>query len=502
MSYNGTHHVVRFRNSEMWHFAGNQKGGIFYRRFRQSGKWEDPIPLISNVKEDFSVKLDESDHLHLICCSEKGEILYLFYNGTNWTRQVLSTFEPIRYTIRYPVVIPVNHKIHVLFAMGTTFNTGYWSLYHYYWDESSWHSKEITKLTAGYRLSPFYVDLSEKHIHLVYRGLSINQYQIFHCRYHMEHGIWSTPENVTQSITDCNMPCLLIRDDILHLTWTTLSKTDLVVKYKNRPVYSLARTEWSAELQLNDLGSNAAFPRLIWAEGRLWCVWFQADHLVGCNSTDAGKVWSPPVVLPEYDKSQYQYIYYSTNLPREKQTFQLQWVLGSIDESILLPIVSSYMDLPEPRPAVIPSMGWEEQVTDSRIDKKDTKKNGKETEEDDKMDYKKIEVETAEKDVEKDNKKTEEVTADNGEIKTPSLEDILLNEFDRQEEFHYSVITKLEEQCNTNNTILEEVRQTLALVRQNNEMLQTLKKDVEHVKQDTRFLKTRGFFQRLFQKES
>ena len=497
--YNGTHHVIQFKSGEIWDFYAKQNVGISYRRLDKNGIWEKPSVLVSNTQEDFSVKIDNMDHLHLICCSVNGELLYFLYNGMNWNKQTLSRCDPVRYTIRYPMVILIKNKIHILFARGAAFSTGYWSLYHYYWDDIVWHSKEITRLTAGYRLSPFYADLSEKYIHLVYRGLATHQYEIFYCRYHLEHGIWSTPENVTRGTADCNMPFLLIRDDLLHLTWVTLSKTNLIVKYKNKSVRGLGRVEWSHPLQLNSEGSNASFPRLIWVEGKLWCIWYQSDNLIGCSS-EKGENWSSPINIAGFEKTSFHNIHYSSNQIREKQLLQVQWILGNVEESLSIPVAGSLMNLPEYRPAP-PTAGLE---TNSSVESERNRETIKEsvTETAGEITGEQIGIECIKKTVTSPEKVKEEFsrrrTAYDG---SPSLETMLFTEFDRQEEFHYSVITKLEEQSKLDDSASKDIRQALALVKQNNEMLQVLKKDVEQIKQDIQQLKSKGWFQRLFNKE-
>jgi uncharacterized protein YqgC (DUF456 family) len=370
-----------------------------------------------------------------------------------------------------------------------------WTLYHYYWDEHIWHSKEITRLTAGYRLSPFYADMSDKYIHLVYRGLATHQYQIFYCRYHLEHAIWSSPENVTQEAADCNMPSLLIKDDLLHLTWVTLSKTDLIVKYKYKPIRSLGKVEWSQPVQLNREGSNASFPRLIWAEGKLWCLWYQADNLFGASSSK-GENWSEPSSLPEFERTNFHNIHYSTNQSREKEIFQLQWILGNLDKTFSLPIVGPLMELPEYSPAP-PATLWED---NKNIEVTNGKESVNETIKESLMEASK---ESAKDPIESDSQNIrEKAPRRNASAGAHSLESILFTEFDRQEEFHYSVITKLEEQAKLDESILKELSQALMFAKQNYETLQALKNEVELIKQDVRQLKKRGWFNRMFHNES
>ncbi|MGI6140851.1 MAG: hypothetical protein ACOYEH_03825 [Caldicoprobacterales bacterium] len=498
---NGTHHVIRFSSGEIWYFSFSPNRGIMVQQLDRNSTWKQSYELISNAQEDFSVSIDNQDRLHLICFSKKGELQYLLYNDTGWSKQVLSVYKPTRYTIRYPVVIPIKNRIHILFAIGKAFNTGYWSLQHYYWDETSWHSTEITKVTAGYRLSPFYVDMSDKHIHLVYRGLTTNRYQIFYSRYHLDHGIWSTPENVTYDSIDCNMPSILIRDDLLHLAWTSLSKNDLVVKYKNRTVRSLGKMDWSPEIQLNNPGSTATLPRLIWLEEKIWCIWYQNDTLYCSSSEDRGLKWSTPAELQTRYGTSFQYIHYSTNHPRDKRLFQLQWILGNVEETLSLPLVESYMDLPEYIPNA-PATDWHEDIIRPSIDQTDDSPKAESV--DNHVDVKETSAIEPPAPTEK-NRTVPNVRAALESRTMPgipgahqSLENILLNEFERQEEFNYSLITKLDEHSRIGSSVLEDSRQIITLLKENKEMLQALKKDMEQVKQDTRQLKARGLLRRLF----
>jgi hypothetical protein len=452
---NGTHSIVRFGNGELWHFYSVKNKGIFFRRLGLYGKWEEPVDLLLNTQEDFSIRIDSMDHLHLICRSVKGEMLYMHFNGRVWSRQALSQFDPVRYVIRYPVILPIKNQIHVLFAVGTAFNTGFWSLYHYYWNGTEWHSTEITKLTAGYRLSPFYTDLSDKYIHLVYRGLSSNKFQIFYCRYHLEHNIWSIPDNVTQSTVDCNTPSILIWNDRLHLVWTSITKNDLMVKYKSKAIRTQNKTDWSPEADLSKPGSNASLPNLVWADGKLWCIWSQTDTLFGCYSNDGGTTWSQQETIIG-GEGNYHRIHYSTNSPQEKETIQLQWILGNTDETLFLPVVSKYIQLPEynaePLKAKADSLSKGSQFG---VQTKDAQ-----------------------------NK--------------PSLENALFAELDKQEEYNNIVLSKLEEQSRLDEAILAETRETIALLRVNAEKLHVLLTGMEQIKNDIKLLQSKGLLSRLF----
>ena len=496
----GIHPIVRFRNGELWHFYSTRDQGIFFRRLGGNGVWEEPIELLRNTQDDFSVRIDSQDHLHLICRSDKGEILYLYYNGKVWSRQVLSSYDPARYVIRYPIILPIKNQIHVLFAIGTSFNTGFWSLYHYYWDEKAWHSAEITRFTAGYRLSPFTIDLSEKHIHLVYRGLATNTYQIFHCRYYLEHGIWSTPENVTHSTTDCNMPSILIRNDKLHLIWTSLIKNDLTVKYKSKAIRIQNKAEWSRETDLSKPGSNTAFPHLIWVEDKLWCVWCQTDNLYGCHSEDDGMTWNEPEKINSNGIGSFHHIHYSTNHVREKEIFQFQWILGNVEERFFLPVAGEYMEPPK-YAAGPPLSDWE---PGADFLSKKGQRNGFFPEMQNKSAGKARTYETGwpVQPVAPEEFTGDAIPEESRFDPQPSLEKALLREFDKQEEYNDTILGKLEEQSRLDDIILEETREIISLLKENTEKLQNLMQDMEQIKKDLKLLQSKRLFDRLFRNGS
>jgi len=473
---NGIHYVVRFRNNEMWHFNSIKSRGIFLRRMGANGLREESTNLIPNTHEDFSVKIDNLDHLHLVCRTAKGEIQYMFYDGSGWSKQVLSRYDPVRYVVRYPIIIPINDNIHVIFAIGTTFNTGFWSLYHYYWNGHTWHSTEITKLTAGFRLSPFYLDISDKHIHLVYRGLESNKYQIYYCRYHLEHGIWSTPENVTNSTTDCNMPSLLIRNDKLHLTWTSLTKNDLTVKYKSKPIRNLGKVDWSDEIDLSNPGSNAALPRLLWVDDKLWCIWNQADTLYGCYSKDEGVSWSTPEDIDRVGSGSFHHINYCTNKTSEKQVLHLQWILGNVDHTLILPVVTDFIELPKYVPES-KTADWDPSPPFAESDFR----------------WGLLSVDKKAK------KPMNSTPADINKYRTrpQSVSDTLLNEIDQQEGYNDIILSKLEEQAKLDDIILTETREIIALLKENTEKLQALLQDMEELRNEIK-PQTRGLLTRLF----
>ena len=151
-----------------------------------------------------------------------------------------------------------------------------------------------------------------------------------------------------------------------------------------------------------------------------------------------------------------------------------------MNETLSLPLVGQYMDLPKYNPT-IPTKGWKGEVDMAKY----TATNSS-------LGSKVAPAPTKSKTV----PTTRTTSAVPGAPQ--SLENILLNEFDRQEEFHYSLISKLDELSKASTSTFEAYSQIKASLAENKEMLQTLKEDMEQVKQDMKQLNSRGLLQRIF----
>ena len=82
------------------------------------------------------------------------------------------------------------------------------------------------------------------------------------------------------------------------------------------------------------------------------------------------------------------------------------------------------------------------------------------------------------------------------------LENILLDEFDRQEELYHSLISKMDESSELGRRIIDENKQIMVCIRENTEMLQSLKEDMEQIKQYAKQLKSEGLLRRFFYRGS
>lgn len=339
-------HVVRFKNGDIWHFFSQKGRGIYLRCMKKNGDWGNAIDLVPNAKGHFSVTIDCRDHLHLIYQGYDGEIVYMEHNGNRWNKQLLHRFEPSSYEVQFPTIIAFNQQVHAIFAIGTIPSDEMWSLYHCYNKGNGWIKGEIITYKNGKQPCPFYLDHDRQSLHLVYRSLYQDQYRLYYCYFDGLRGRWSIPESLSRNISDFNTPSILVKNDRLHLAWTSINNSNLQVMYRNWPINPYFKVGPERERLLSDRESNCSDPMLFWMDDRLWCMWYQNSDIYCCSSPDGGATWDAAKPLGWSHINSCYCIKYSSNHPQDHSLLKMHRTLASLDDGfkILIPATGSLFD--------------------------------------------------------------------------------------------------------------------------------------------------------------
>lgn len=333
--------LIKLSSNVLWRFWHTRNKGIQYRILEEDQDWSTEQSLAPEAMEDFSVGVDDKDHIHLIYQTKKGEIRYMRHNGSTWGSQVLSTFEPSKHIIRYPTILAANQKIHVIFAMGTAFNVGLWSLFHYYWNGNAWSQFEICRFTGGKHIGSFQIDTYDGDIHLCYRGMDDQHFQIYYTRFTEDYSIWSTPENISNSQEDCAYPSLLADNEgNIHFCWSALADANMHVYYCKKSLFSLRTSSQKAEM-ISDGFSNCIYPILTITNHRLWALWVQNNQIRGASWYKEGNHWGSPEMIHEIgNRNVYLYRYLTK---KEDEISRLKTLCLFADDDI-----PSLIALPDP----------------------------------------------------------------------------------------------------------------------------------------------------------
>lgn len=307
-------YIIKFKNGDTWHFYSKDKEGIFYRNMKGDGIWSTGIGLVQSAQKDFSLCIDEADNLHLIYLSYSGEIIYMVYNGIAWLKRMLFHFDPSKYIIKYPYITIFDSSINIILVIGNNANTGFWSIYHYYYNGNKWINRRIAKLVSGEVIHPYSIDIQDGCIYLVYRNFKDSRYQIYYTELKLKSNDWTVPINISDDFNGCSMPSILVKDELVHVVWISTYTKNTAIKYKNKIIWKDDGDKWEKEATISKYNENCSHPIILWTNEYLYCIWQQNDALYFTYSMNKGESWCLPKILDWPYSSHYELIGFYTGV--------------------------------------------------------------------------------------------------------------------------------------------------------------------------------------------
>lgn len=289
-------HIVLHNGMKSQRFIYKQSS-ILYRTLNPDGRWSDETRLLENASGDYSIDIDSSGNLNLLCLNKAGELLHIVYNGTHWYSKVLAAFKGGKYRPKHLKILCWGKYMHVFFALCAEKNPRLYSIQHNFWDGSKWKNFKVIRVMGEGSIYPFYAGHDQTGtVHLVCRAPRPGLHQLFYCRFSVEYTLWSNPEGVT-AITgvDSHYYALTDNRDALHLVWNEPLNNAIRIKYLQRTGISRPRGLWRNVFLISDHGADNRQPLLYVVGTTQWVVWVYKGTLFGCFSYDGGKNWTKPL---------------------------------------------------------------------------------------------------------------------------------------------------------------------------------------------------------------
>lgn len=340
MAFSENDILLKTSSNVLWHFFYIRGEGLKYRIHPEHGDWSAAEVIAKEVLKDFTLHIDYKDKLHLIYQTRNGELRYMRFNGHEWSNQVLTSYDPSEYMIRYPSIAVMEKKVHVVFAINTILNCGVWVLYHYYWNGEIWNTYEICTINGEKHISPFQIDITNSNLHLCYRTYNEQHGRIYYTSFAEDQNGWSTPDIITAGSQDYNFPTILAySDSYIHFAFTSLIHSNLHVQYVKKSTHQKRNIQMKEQV-LSVSNSNCTYPIIMSIEKKLWILWLQNEQIMGAYSENSGDSWNSPKIIDSNDKKQIHLYAYFTNRRQEKDYFKSTYIFGVIQPNLSILIVN------------------------------------------------------------------------------------------------------------------------------------------------------------------
>ncbi len=252
------------------------------------------VKVLENVS-NYSVAIDDNDEMiHLVAILESGDLKYCIYKDNEWDWRYLSKYDPKSYQFKNLMMFMVDDNIHILMAISNVTHFGLWILKHHYWDQKNWISKKVCNIITEKYDIPFQADIdNQNNIHVVFRTLCGNTYQIFYSRYSNIYRFWSQPVNISDTENNHSHPFIFCdNQNKVHITWCRSYKNDLAIYYLSNDKIDSLKNNWKKPVKLTVEGINGIQPLIYQVDQYLQIIWKQNNHIfVTKNFYLSGETW-------------------------------------------------------------------------------------------------------------------------------------------------------------------------------------------------------------------
>jgi hypothetical protein len=212
----------------LWHIHKDNNCMVTYQRYNNDGTIDLPLRISGHVVADFSVDIDDKGTPHIFFFTMKGELFYGYMNKDIWDIQLLSTFDPLKYTIFCPDLIINSNNIHLFFIIKDYQNNTH-NILHHYWNNAQWKINKVTELNPIVKNQ---VKLnakidSEKNLHLIYNtGKIQGYYQLHYIKHNHRLNLWGSPIEVTNRLNNyLDWDLAIDNNNNANIAW--IAKTDV-----------------------------------------------------------------------------------------------------------------------------------------------------------------------------------------------------------------------------------------------------------------------------------
>ncbi len=111
------HYIFKKTSGNTWHIFYSEKYGLCYRVLEANNSWSSPSVLAKDVYPDYHADIDEKNYIHLVYQDNKGNLNYLWHDGTAQTNiNILRSKIPYTYK-KHVTIIPREAGAEVMFVV-------------------------------------------------------------------------------------------------------------------------------------------------------------------------------------------------------------------------------------------------------------------------------------------------------------------------------------------------------------------------------------------------
>lgn len=286
-------HLVINSKDESTFFQLGNGGEIKYTFLNNSYEPIETLTLFDDNVLKYSIDIDKNNRIHLISLMKSGDLNYSIYSQNNWSNSIIARFD-FRSNIYSDIDILVEEdSINIIYAYANLINSKLWTIQHVVGNNQNWNQYNITKFVSDRISTPFIVDKdSFGTIHLLYRSMEGDNFQIYHLFYNSFTQKWNpVPQRLATSNTSIVSPYIFVDSkDNIHGLWLEEIDKNYIIKYSKLTSKGDEKYIWN-QTKIPYIKNCNNTPIIFEEKGVLKIIYSKINSIGYIYSLDSGNTW-------------------------------------------------------------------------------------------------------------------------------------------------------------------------------------------------------------------
>lgn len=326
-------HLAQKDNNLFYVFSLNKDQSLHYRIYKDHATVIETNILAQSIL-DFTVTVDQKDHIHMICVDHEGNLLYYIHQNDSWNSKTISKFDIKSNIYRYFLLFVQNGYTHIIYNKTNLLTPMLSSIEHIYWNQNGINKSIVANYIHGRYPSPHQISMdSTKNLHLLYKVHHKMNHQLYYTKFNVLTKKWTTAELVTSLSEDNSHPYIFVdRMDNIHMAWCSIDQNNFILKYKYKPKAINGKSNWSHTQILSNRNSNTLSPIILQEDDIIKILCKQNNQIIEILSKDFGCNWELKSDILSSNSS-IEIIKFFSNRKINDQ-FLMQDIYGIIDDNL------------------------------------------------------------------------------------------------------------------------------------------------------------------------
>ena len=256
--------------------------------------------------------IDENDSIYGLINSKRGSLIYIYSNDQYLIKTNILSFNGRKNSVKFPYIKKFPHNIiHVFFYLVNVSKTNYCTLFHFYYDGTTWYKSTISTLNY-FLLTNFSVSW-DKDIPTVFFLKKFNNCsEIFLSTFNLVDKKWTEAIPITMTKREkVYLSILKTTNKQYHITFAENNNNKYYCMYFNEAADNISVLNHQY-IHLNKK-TICSFPNLLVKNSTLYLQWIEGTVLLTCKSQNSGKTWSTPLENKQADFKPFYRCQYNSN---------------------------------------------------------------------------------------------------------------------------------------------------------------------------------------------